>query len=119
MELFIEVYGRYTEHDEFAAKDVKASYKSFLMDYRRDYLEDGIQSQYNPELSPHREIVIWDHEEVCGSDQGRGEEEAEGIYDIHRGTPRYLDGLPHYSPYRCACQYDSDERGLTIDFVSP
>ena len=39
MELFLEVYGRYTEYDEFAAKDVKASYKSFLMDYRRDYLE--------------------------------------------------------------------------------
>ena len=60
MELFLEVYGRYAEYDEFAVKDVKASYKSFLMDYRREFLEDGVQSQYNPDLSPFRKIVLAD-----------------------------------------------------------
>ena len=34
MELFLEIYGRYAEYDEFAVKDAKESYKSFLMDYR-------------------------------------------------------------------------------------
>lgn len=57
MELFLEVYGRYTEYDEFAAKDAKASYKSFQMDYRRDYLEYSLQKRYNPENSFVREIL--------------------------------------------------------------
>jgi len=60
MELFLEVYGRYCEYDEFAVKDAKTSYKSFLMDYRRDYLEDAVQTQYNPEQSPYRAIVLAD-----------------------------------------------------------
>jgi len=60
MELFLEVYGRYAEYDEFAVKDARAAYKSFLMDYRREFLEDSIRCQYNPELSPCKEIVLAD-----------------------------------------------------------
>lgn len=88
MELFLEVYGRYTEYDEFTVKDVKASYKSFLMDYRRDYLEDGIQSQYNPEKSPFREIVLAD-----ASDERNLYRYGAYITDIERKTAAFLKKL--------------------------
>ena len=88
MELFLEIYGRYTEYDEFAVKDAKASYKSFLMDYRRDYLEEGIQSRYNPEKSFAREIVMADVTEernlYCYGDY---------ITDIERKTAAFLNKL--------------------------
>ena len=88
MELFLEVYGRYTEYDEFAVKDVKASYKSFLMDYRRDYLEDGIQSQYNPDLSPYRDIVLSD-----ASDERNLYRYGAYVTDIERKTFSFLNKL--------------------------
>ncbi|MBQ8632986.1 MAG: leucyl aminopeptidase, partial [Lachnospiraceae bacterium] len=88
MELFLEVYGRYTEYDEFAAKDAKASYKSFLMDYRRDYLEDGIQSQYDPEKSPYRDIVLSD-----ASDERNLYRYGAYITDIERKTAAFLNKL--------------------------
>ena len=51
MELFLEVYGRYAEYDEFAAKDAREAYKNFQMDYRREYLNEALQKRYNPEHS--------------------------------------------------------------------
>ncbi len=88
MELFLEVYGRYTEYDEFAVKDVKAAYKSFLMDYRREYLEDGIQTQYNPDNSPFREIVLADT-----SDERNLYRYGAYITDIERKTAAFLNKL--------------------------
>ncbi len=88
MELFLEVYGRYTEYDEFAVKDAKAAYKSFLMDYRRDYLEDGLLSQYDPEQSPYREIVLAD-----ATDERNLYRYGAYITDIERKTAAFLNKL--------------------------
>ena len=63
MELFLEIYGRYTEYDEFAVKDARAAYKSFLMDYRRDYLEDGLDVRYNPDDTFAKEIISSPYDE--------------------------------------------------------
>ena len=60
MELFLEIYVRYEEYDEFAAKDAKAAFKSFMMDYRRDYLESSVQERYNPEKTFAKSIVLSD-----------------------------------------------------------
>lgn len=88
MELFLEVYGRYAEYDEFAVKDVKAAYKSFLMDYRRDYLEDTVRSQYDPEKSPYREIVLAD-----ASDERNLYRYGAYVTDIERKTAAFLNKL--------------------------
>lgn len=88
MELFLEVYGRYTEHDEYAVKDVKASYKSFLMDYRRDFLEDKIQNRYNPELTFTKEIISAD-----ASDERNLYRYGAYITDIERKTAAFLNKL--------------------------
>ena len=88
MELFLEVYGRYTEYDEFAVKDAKAAYKSFLMDYRRDYLEDNIQMRYNPEASFAKEIVLADV-----SDERNLYRYGACITDIERKTAAFLNKL--------------------------
>lgn len=88
MELFLEVYGRYTEYDEFAVKDAKAAYKSFLMDYRRDYLEDGLLSQYDPEQSPYREIVLAD-----ATDERNLYRYGAYVTDIERKTAAFLNKL--------------------------
>ncbi len=60
MELFVEIYVRYEEYDEFAAKDARAAYKSFQMDYRRDYLEHSVQNRYNPENTFVKDIILSD-----------------------------------------------------------
>lgn len=57
MELFLEIYVRYEEYDEFAWKDAKAAYKSFSMDYRRDYMEDSISERYNPDNDFARKVI--------------------------------------------------------------
>ena len=88
MELFLEVYGRYAEYDEFAVKDAKASYKSFLMDYRRDYLEDNIQNRYNPELSFAKDIICAD-----ASDERNLYRYGAYITDIERKTATFLNKL--------------------------
>ena len=88
MELFLEIYGRYAEYDEFAVKDAKASYKSFSMDYRRDYLEDSIWSRYNPELSFVKEII-------CADTADERNLYRYGVYitDIERKTAAFLNKL--------------------------
>ena len=57
MELFLEVYVRYEEYDEFAWKDAKAAFKSFSMDYRRDYMEENVKERYLPERSAVRKVI--------------------------------------------------------------
>ncbi len=88
MELFLEVYGRYTEYDEFAAKDAKASYKSFLMDYRRAYLEKAVRDRYNPEHSLARNIVLSDT-----SDERILYRYGDYITDIEKKTAAFLNRL--------------------------
>ena len=88
MELFLEIYGRYTEHDEFVVKDSKAAYKSFLMDYRREFLEDTIRCQYDPEKSPCREIVLED-----SSDERILYRYGAYVTDIERKTAAFLNKL--------------------------
>ena len=88
MELFLEVYGRYCEYDEYAVKDAKASYKSFLMDYRRDYLEDSIRNRYNPELSFVKDIICAD-----ASDERNMYRYGAYITDIERKTAAFLNKL--------------------------
>ena len=88
MELFLEVYGRYSEYDEYTVKDAKASYKSFLMDYRRDFLEDALQCQYDPERSPYRAIVLED-----ASDERNLYRYGAYITDIERKTYSFLNKL--------------------------
>ncbi|MBP3609985.1 MAG: aminopeptidase [Lachnospiraceae bacterium] len=88
MELFLEIYGRYAEYDEFAAKDAKAAFKSFQMDYRRDYLEYSIQNRYNPEQSFAREIVLADT-----SDERTLYRYGDYITDIERKTAAFLNKL--------------------------
>lgn len=88
MELFLEIYGRYAEYDEFAVKDAKASYKSFLMDYRREFLEDNIRCQYDPEKSPCREIVLAD---AC--DERTLYRYGAYVTDIERKTAEFINKL--------------------------
>lgn len=88
MELFLEIYGRYEEYDEYAAKDARASYKSFLMDYRREFLEHSVQSQYQPEQSPFRDIVLGDT-----SDERNLYRYGAYITDIERQTAAFLNKL--------------------------
>ena len=88
MELFLEVYGRYAEYDEFAVKDVRAAYKSFLMDYRRDFLENALQCQYDPEKSPYRKVVMAD-----SSDERTLYMYGAYITDIERKTAAFLNKL--------------------------
>ncbi len=88
MELFLEVYGRYTEYDEFAIKDAKAAYKSFLMDYRREYLEDNIQNRYNPEVSTVKDIVM-----AGTPDERNLYRYGVCITDIERKTAAFLNKL--------------------------
>lgn len=88
MELFLEIYGRYEEYDEYAAKDARASYKSFLMDYRREFLEHAVRSQYQPEQSPFRAIVLGDT-----SDERNLYRYGAYITDIERQTAAFLNRL--------------------------
>jgi len=88
MELFLEIYGRYCEYDEYAVKDAKASYKSFLMDYRRDYLEDSIRNRYNPELSFVKDIICAD-----ASDERNMYRYGAYITDIERKIAAFLNKL--------------------------
>ncbi|MBP3577352.1 MAG: aminopeptidase, partial [Lachnospiraceae bacterium] len=76
------------EYDEYAVKDAKASYKSFLMDYRRDYLEDSIRNRYNPELSFVKDIICAD-----ASDERNMYRYGAYITDIERKTAAFLNKL--------------------------
>ena len=60
MELFLEIYVRFEEYDEFAGKDAKAAFKSFSMDYRRDYLEDNVKERYLPADTGARKVIASD-----------------------------------------------------------
>ena len=88
MELFLEIYGRYCEYDEFAVKDAKAAYKSFLMDYRRDYLEDSLQLRYNPEASYAKDIIAAD-----ASDERNLYRYGAYITDIERKSHSFINKL--------------------------
>ena len=88
LELFLEIYVRYTEHDEYAVKDAKEAYKSFLMDYRREFLEDTLQSQYDPEKSPYRAIALAD-----ASDERTLYLYGAYVTDIERKTRAFLNKL--------------------------
>lgn len=88
MELFLEVYGRYEEYDEYAAKDAKAAYKDFLMDYRREFLEQTVRNQYQPELSPFLKIVLGDT-----ADERNLYRYGAYITDVERKTAAFLNKL--------------------------
>ena len=88
MELFLEIYGRYSAYDEFAVKDAKAAYKSFLMDYRREYLDDNIKQRYNPEHSFAKDIIFADL-----SDERTLYRYGAYITDIERKTAAFLNKL--------------------------
>jgi len=88
MELFLEIYGRYSAYDEFAVKDAKAAYKSFLMDYRREYLDDNIRQRYNPEHSFAKDIIFADL-----SDERTLYRYGAYITDIERKTAAFLNKL--------------------------
>ena len=60
MELFLEIYVRFEEYDEFAWKDAKAAYKSFSMDYRRDHMEDSVKERYLPKTTGARQVITSD-----------------------------------------------------------
>lgn len=85
MELFLEIYGLYEEQDEFTIKDAKAAYKSFQMDYRRDYLEYSLQSRYNPENCYARDIVM-----TATADERCLYRYGDYITDIERKTAEFL-----------------------------
>lgn len=57
MELFIEVYCRYEEYDEFAYKDSKAAVKSFVMDNGALYLSNSLRDSYDPSRSFAKDII--------------------------------------------------------------
>ena len=60
MELFLEIYGRFAEYDEFAFKDAKEAMKSFAMDYRREYMAAGIEKNYDPKNTFAKDIILSD-----------------------------------------------------------
>ena len=89
MELFLEIYVRYEEYDEFAAKDAKAAYKSFSMDYRRDYVEDSIKDRYQPETSVARRVLASDL-----SDLRYLYQYGEYITENDKKIAAFLNGMP-------------------------
>lgn len=88
MELFLEIYVRYAEYDEYAVKDAKEAYKSFLMDYRREFLEDTLQCQYSPENSPFRAVALAD-----ATDERTLYLYGAYVTDIERKTRAFLNKL--------------------------
>lgn len=58
MELFLEIYVRYESYDEFTFKDVKAAYKSHMLDYRRNYIERFVWESYSPENVFAKQIIL-------------------------------------------------------------
>ncbi len=88
MELFLEIYFLYEEHNEFTVKDAKAAYKSFQMDYRREYLKQSLMKRYNPEKSFAREILLKD-----ASDERILYRYGEYVTDMERKTAEFLNKL--------------------------
>ncbi len=64
MELFLEIYVRYEEYDEFAWKDAKAAYKSHMLDYHRDGLKKFLLESYSKENTFAKEIIFSDITEL-------------------------------------------------------
>ena len=60
MELFLEIYVRYESYDEFAYKDAKAAYKSHMLDYCRDYMQNSLLEVYSPENVFAKNIIRLD-----------------------------------------------------------
>lgn len=60
MELFLEIYVRYEDYDEFALKDVKQAYKSHMLDNHREYMEKFLLETYSPENVFAKEIIFSD-----------------------------------------------------------
>ncbi len=60
MELFLEIYVRYESYDEFAYKDAKAAYKSHMLDYCRDYMQNSLLEVYSPENVFAKKIISLD-----------------------------------------------------------
>lgn len=89
MELFLEIYVRYEEYDEFAAKDAKAAYKSFMTDYRREYLENSIHSRYDAADCFARKILCSDRKDLRYL-YAYGEY----ITENERETAQFLEQLP-------------------------
>ena len=58
MELFLEIYVRYEDYDEFALKDVKEAYKSHMLDNHREYMEKFLLETYSPETVFAKEIIF-------------------------------------------------------------
>ena len=58
MELFLEIYVRYEAYDEFACKDAKEAYKSYMLDYHRDYMEKFLKETYSSENVFAKEIIF-------------------------------------------------------------
>ena len=58
MELFLEIYVRYEAYDEFAFKDAKEAYKSYMLDYHRDYMEKFLKETYSSENVFAKEIIF-------------------------------------------------------------
>ena len=85
MELFLEIYFLYEDYDEFTAKNAKAAYKSFQMDYRREYLENSLQTRYNPEKCYARDIVM-----TATADERGLYRYGDYITDIERKTAEFL-----------------------------
>lgn len=60
LELFIELYCRYEEYDEFAYKDAKNAYKSFEMDYRELYSYESMSETYDADYTFAKDIILSD-----------------------------------------------------------
>lgn len=58
MELFIEIYCRFEEYDEFTYKDAKEAVRSFEMDNRKLYLREELFDRYHPERTFARDIIL-------------------------------------------------------------
>ena len=58
IELFIEVYCRYEEYDEFAYKDARAAVKSFEMDNHKLYMTVALTETYDSSDTFAKDIIV-------------------------------------------------------------
>lgn len=66
MELFIEIYCRYEEQDEFAYKDARAAIKSFEMDNNKLYLTVALTEGYDSTCTFAKDIIAKAAQEMGG-----------------------------------------------------
>ncbi|MGN0505931.1 MAG: aminopeptidase [Lachnospiraceae bacterium] len=106
MELFIEIYCRYEEYDEFAYKDAKAAVKSFEMDNRKLYQSVTLTEGYDTAYTFAKDIIQSSVKKGAG-DLTYLYQYGEYITDNERKVAEYLNLMPEQEVRAMADTYVS------------